>query len=182
MKSSSKNVCKISFFFLFVLFTSILCLTYGCGYHRAETTSKLPSWIKSIYIEPWSNRSNELLLSAWITQELRNEFMRRGPIVLAPEEEADVILTGQVEWVETEGLSYTRYDRSVERRVFVECSVKLRERKTGKVLWRTRNIRREEAFAVSSDVMHTEGMKDAALKKLSQDVAEIIYHRITSVF
>jgi hypothetical protein len=30
--------------------------------------------------------------------------------------------------------------------------------------------------------MQTEALKDEALQKLSRDVAEIIYHRITGVF
>ncbi len=47
------------------------------------------------------------------------------------------------------------------------------------------NIVREETFLVKKDVkdvMKTEGNKDEALRKLSRNVAEIVYHRIAGVF
>ncbi len=163
----------------------LLCLILflaGCGYHRAERTAELPSWIQTIYIAPWDNRSNELLLGPWMTAELRQEFLRGSGLSLAPEDEADVILRGKVVQVNTSGLSYTRYDQSVERRISVECEVSLEDRRTGRVLWQTDNIRREEAFWVGTEVMETEGLKNQALQKLSRDVAETIYHRITGVF
>jgi len=101
---------------------------------------------------------------------------------LVTKDQADVILVGKVESTSTSGLSYVRYDRAVERRITAECSVHLVRREGGKVIWQTGNIVREESFLVGKDVMQTEGLKDEALQKLSRDVAEIIYHRITGVF
>ncbi len=108
--------------------------------------------------------------------------MRGNSLELAPRNEADVILSGNVVQVNTGGLSYTRYDTSVERRVSVICSVTLKDRRTGRVLWTTSNIRREEAFWVGTSAIKTEGLKNQALKKLSRDVAETIYHRVSGVF
>ena len=99
-----------------------------------------------------------------------------------PTVEADVILEGEIVSTSTSGLSYIRYDQAVERRITAECSVHLVYRESGKVIWQTSNIAREEEFLVGKDVMQTEGLKDEALQKLSRDVAEIIYHRITGVF
>jgi len=164
-------------------FLIILCLFLGavltsCGYHRAERSAELPSWIKSIYIAPWQNRSNELLLAAWITDELRQEFLRGSSLSLAPREEADVILEGQVKEVATSGLSYVRYDQAVERRIDVICTATLKDRRTNKTLWTTPDILREESFLVGKEATQTEALKNKALKKLSRDVAELIYHHI----
>ena len=154
----------------------------GCGYHCAERIESLPPWIKTVYVAPWANRSNELLLGVWITEELRHEFLRGRGLKLVIKDEADVILEGEIVSTSTSGLSYIRYDQAVERRITAECSVTLVRREGGKVIWQTSNIVREESFLVGKDIMHTEGLKDEALQKLSRNVAEIVYHRVTGVF
>jgi outer membrane lipopolysaccharide assembly protein LptE/RlpB len=153
----------------------------GCGYHRAERVD-IPAWIKTIYVAPWTNRSNEFLVGSWITDELRQEFLRGSALGIASREEADVILEGEVVSVSTSGLSYVRYDQAIERRIVAQCSVRMKDRKTGKVLWQTSDIVRENEFLVGREVMETEANKNYALQTLSRDVAEMIYHRIAGVF
>ena len=169
----------------FILVVFAFCILWtslsGCGYHCAERV-ELPSWIKTVYVAPWANRSNELLLGVWITEELRHEFLRGRGLKLVPKDEADVILEGEIVSTDTYGISYIRYDQAVERRITAECSVHLVHRESGRVIWQTSNIAREEEFLVGKDVMNTEGLKDEALQKLSRDVADIVYHRITGVF
>lgn len=161
----------------------ILCASLsGCGYHCAERIESLPSWIKTVYVAPFANRGSELLIGVWITEELRHEFLRGRGLKLVPKDEADVILEGEIVSTSTSGLSYIRYDQAVERRITADCSVNLVHREGGKVIWQTSNIMREESFLVGKDIMQTEGLKDEALQKISRDVAEIIYHRITGVF
>ncbi|MEF3168473.1 MAG: hypothetical protein K6360_03930 [Deltaproteobacteria bacterium] len=167
--------------FLSILF--ILESLSGCGYHLQQGANPaIPSWIKTVYVAPWENRTNELLLGVWITDELRQEFLRSGPLTLASPEEADVILEGEVASVATSGLSYVRYDLTIERRISAVCSVRLVDRKTGDVLWETADISRHEDFLVGRELMETEGLKDEALRKLSRTVAEIIHHRIAGLF
>ncbi len=166
--------------FLLPLILWLMCSS--CGYHRQETTVQLPDWVRTIYIAPLKNNSNELRLGTWITDELREEFLRDSGLKLVPKEEADVILEGRVLSAYTSGLSYVRYDVAVERRIGVECAVTLTEAKTGNEIWKSTTIYREEGFYVAKDIMTTEDHKDTALQKISQDIAEIIHHRITGVF
>ena len=164
----------------FILFLCFGCLS--CGYHRQESDFQLPSWIRTIYIAPLENNSNELKLGTWITDELREEFLRDSGLTLVPKEKADVILEGRVISAYTTGLSYIRYDVAVERRIEVECSVKLIDAKTGKQIWQSAEIYREEGFYVAKDVITTKDHKDLALQKISRDIAGIAHHRITGVF
>ncbi len=157
-------------------------LVAGCGYHRQDSSAQLPEWIRSVYIAPFENKSIELKFGAWITEDLRQEFLRDSKLVLASKDDADVILTGTVESVYTTGLAYTRYDVAVERRVTGTISVVLKDAKTGEVIWKTGEIQRQEAFFVDKELMMTEGLKEAALKKMSRNLAEIIHHRITEVY
>ena len=159
----------------------LACLS-GCGYHRLHRSAELPDWVRTIHVAPWENQSNELLLGAWITDELRQEFLRGGGLALSPLDQSDVILKGKIVEVNTSGLSYIRYDQAVERRINARCEVSLVDRRTGKLLWNTADIVREEGFLVGRDVMSTEGLKEEALRKLSRDVAEIVHHRVTGMF
>ena len=154
----------------------------SCGYHRAETGANLPDWMQKIYIEPFSNNSNEYLLGPWLTSELREEFLRSSHFTLSSREDADVILHGNIESVYTTGLSYLRYDQAVENKITVVCSVEITNVKTGETVWETADIRKEEGFYVGNDVMTTDGLKNAALKKISLNMAEIIHHRVAGVF
>ncbi len=177
MRVELKNRLIFTSIFLLLLF-----IASGCGYHRAERSAELPSWIQSIYIAPWKNRSNELMLGAWITDELRQEFLRGSSLKLASREDADVILEGRVKEVATSGLSFIRHDQAVERRIDVICSAILKDRRTNQIIWSTEDIVREESFLVGREATQTEALKNKALKKLSQDVAELIYHRIGGIF
>jgi outer membrane lipopolysaccharide assembly protein LptE/RlpB len=170
-------------FILLLLLTAALSLLLSsCGYHRTETTANLPDWMRNIYIEPFSNNSNEYLLGPWLTSQLREEFLMDSHFNLTSREDADVILEGNVESVYTTGLSYLRYDQAVERRITVVCSVVIRDRKSGNAVWKSADIRKEEGFYVGRDVVTTEDLKNAALKKISLNMAEIIHHRIAGVF
>lgn len=167
---------------LLVLLAAAALLIQGCGYHRQDSSAQLPEWIRSVYVAPFENRSIELKFGAWITEDLRQEFLRDSKLTLTSKDDADVILTGTVESVYTTGLAYTRYDVAVERRVTGTVSVVLKDAKTGDVIWKTGDIERQEAFFVDKELMMTEGLKEAALKKMSRNLAEIIHHRITGVY
>ncbi len=160
----------------------LMLLLSSCGYHRLETSADLPDWVKTIYIEPWENNSTETEMSVWITDALREEFLRDSGLELVSRDQADVILAGKVESVSVSGVAYVSYDRAVEERVSADMSVRLYDRKTGKEIWKLSDIHREENFYVSNELMITESLKNEALQKLSRNVAEIIHHRVTNVY
>ena len=166
------------------LFLSIAAsfVLFACGYHVAKRSSAIPSWMTNVYIEPFENNSNELMLGTWITDALRQEFLRSSRFVLTTKDKAHVIIKGKVEEVESKGLSYVRYDLAVERRVRVRISFDLIDASTGQSIWGGGVLERQEAFLVGKDVMKTQGLMNEALKKLSQDLSEILYHRLEGVY
>lgn len=168
--------------FQLVLIFIVVIILQSCGYHTNEYRSNLPNWMRSIYIKPFSNNSNEYLLSQWITSELREEFLLDSFFNVTSEENSDVTLHGNIKSVYTTGLSYIRYDQTVERKISVSFSVSILKTKTGEKIWETSDIVKEEGFYVGEDIMETEGFKNEALKKISVNVAEIIHHRVSDIF
>ncbi len=108
--------------------------------------------------------------------------MRSRLLRLAPRETADIILEGEILESGTGGLSYIRSDVAVERRINVVCAIRLKNRKTGDILWESSNITREEGFLTGQELMETTVRKENAMRKISRYMAEEIYHRITDVF
>ena len=160
---------------LCALWVFLLALAPSCGYRPVP--SRLPDGLTKVYVKPFENASTELLLGAWITEELRREFARGGGILLSGPEDADLVVEGRVAEVLTSGLSYARYDQAVERRILVRLEARLLRPGDGSVLWKTDGLVREEAFLVGRTVEETERLKTAALRKLARDVAEILFHR-----
>ena len=173
--------CMKSSFPLFLAVTAASVLL-ACGYHVAKRSAAIPAWMTNVYIEPFENNSNELMLGAWITDALRQEFLRSSRFVLTTRDRAHVIIKGKVEEVESKGLSYVRYDLAVERRVRVKISFDLVDAATGQSIWGGGILEREEAFLVGKDVMKTQGLMNEALRKLSEDLSEILYHRVEGVY
>lgn len=157
-------------------------LLSGCGYRFAERSDTLPSWIQTVYVAPFANRSNEFQLASWITEDLRREFLRGGALRLAERDAADVIIEGEVRRVDVSGISFLSYDKAVERRINVECSVRMKDRQTDRILWQTANLVRDEGFLAGRDNMESDALKADASRKLSRYLAEIIYHRVTGIF
>ena len=157
-------------------------LIAACGYHLAKRSPVIPEWMKNVYVEPFENNSNDLLLGQWITQAIRDEFLRGSSFNLTSKDKADIIIRGKVEEVQSEGLSYVRYDRTVERSVTVKVSFDLVDASSGQSIWGGGEIEREEAFFVGNSAIKTQGYKEEALRKLSLDLAEILYHRLVGVY
>jgi len=172
----------LRFFSLLAVIGLLAGLVFGCGYRFAERSESLPSWIQSVYVAPFVNKSNEFQLASWITEDLRREFLRGGALRLAERDDADVIIEGEVRRVDVSGLSFLTYDKAVERRINVECAVRMKDRRTGRILWQTANLVRDEGFLTGRDNMESDALKADASRKLSRYMAELIYHRVTGVF
>ncbi len=149
----------------------------GCGYHFAGTGSNLPPWIKTVYVATWEDRSQEAGFGALIATEIRNQFERGGKLKLAPEDKADVILTGEIVSLEQRGLSYQSYAQGVENRLILRARAKLTSRQDGKIIWENRSLYREETYTTGS-----QADKERILEKMAYDLAEMIYHQIMEYF
>jgi len=168
---------------LLIVFLSILIIScgYQVGYNNVKSHSGQLK-IEKIYIKPIKNKSSELMLAAWLTEEIRNEFLRNGGIIVSLYEDADFILEGEVKSIDTSGISFVRYDQAVERRINAVFSMKLTDKKSGTTVWKEDKMEREESFFVGRELMETEGLKDDALRRLSLYIARHIYHRIAGKY
>ncbi|AEH44220.1 hypothetical protein Thein_0337 [Thermodesulfatator indicus DSM 15286] len=166
------------FIALFFLFS--LC---SCGYQLEGRPTNFSSKWKTIYVPVWKNPTSEIRLGEILAQELRKRIEMAGDFQITDQDDADLILEGQILSVSVGGLSYNIYTETLERRVYLRARAKLID-KTGHVIWRNDSLSRTEEYPVFREVVGEEvdPGRELALQKICQDLAEIIYHQISSSF
>jgi hypothetical protein len=128
----------------------LLLEALGCGYRLTEESDFLPKDIRSIYVEPFINRSRDIGIEKELTSALRSEFYRRGQLRLVDQaDQADVILTGVVRHFESNVASVNRKDEVLQYEAVLTLDATLRRREPSEILWRTQATRLTEIYAGS---------------------------------
>ena len=125
-------------------------LIAGCGYQFAGDGSLLPKDAKTIYVEPFVNRSRDVGIEKELTSALRGEFYRRRQLVVVDQSElADLILSGVVRSLDSSVASVNRQDEVLQYESRLNLDVTLRRREPNEVLWRGQGIQLNEIYAGS---------------------------------
>ena len=133
-----------------------LLIGSGCGYQFAGESSFLPRDIRTIYVEPFINRSRDVGLEKELASGLRSEIFRRGRLqVVDQAEQADAILTGSILSLDNGVVSVNRRDEVLEYQSILTVDVILRRREPNEVLWRGTAIRLTEFYAGSRAAVAT---------------------------
>src|SRR5437867_13363251 len=77
----------------------VLCgvLSGGCGYSLAGHGALLPSYIKTIGVPTFTNRTNVFNCETQLTEKVRAEFIGRGKYQIVPDQtDVDAVLTGEI--------------------------------------------------------------------------------------
>lgn len=154
----------------------------GCGYHLAGTVSSLPPDVKRIAIPQFSNNTLRPDIENQFTNALLDEFAKGGKVGVVSETEADAVIRGTVAAFETTPVSYVGGDVIQEYRVTVRLEVAFVKKANESVLWKDKNISYFADYKNHQDVAVSEANRDAAIKKIADDVARQLYSNILEGF
>jgi hypothetical protein len=127
-----------------------LALLAGCGYRFVGTSSLLPPDAKTVYVEPFVNRSRDVGMEAELTSALRSEFYRRGPLKVVDRlEAADIIVSGVVRSWDNSVASVNRRDEVLQYESVLHLDVTLRRREPNEILWRGHGVRISDIYGGS---------------------------------
>lgn len=177
---------KTAYPLVFLLVLAGIC---GCGY---TTGSLLPSDLKTIYIQPFRNkielteelthdeyrfRTYRAQLETDITREVAERFVTDGHLKVAQEEDADLVLKGELVDYLRQPVRYGADNESVEEyRVSVICSVVLEDKVHNKIMWENPRVIGDSSYNLSGTYARSE---DSALAEAISDLARrIINHTI----
>jgi len=191
----------------FVVTGVVLMSLGGCGYQWIGQSSLLPKDAKTVYVEPFINRSRDVGMEQELTSALRSEFYRRGQLrVVDVEDQADIIVSGVVRSLETSVASVNRYDEVLQYQAILILDATLRRREPNEILWRGQALRLSElqpgsraAVVTTSsefrtgtlntanvrdmtDIQLTEHEKQDARMRLMDNFAKGLHQRIMEMF
>jgi hypothetical protein len=140
----------------FLLATVVLPPLFGCGYQFVGESTLLPKDAKTIYVEPFVNRSRDVGLEKELTSALRGEFYRRRQLTVVDQAElADVIVSGVVRSLDSGVVSVNQHDEVLQYESRLDLDVTLRRREPNEVLWRGQGLQLTEVYAGSRSAVVT---------------------------
>ena len=179
----------------------------GCGYHFSGRGEGFPKDIRTVFVEPFANRSRDVGLESEMTTALRSEFRQRGQLrVVDRVEQADAILSGVVRSLDSRVVAVNREDEVLQFEMALVLDMSLRRRDPDEVVWRTQGIRLGEVYSGSrgavvttssafrsgtlnpgdvarfTDIQLTETLKQEAKDKLVVRAARELHQRLMEMF
>jgi len=168
----------------------VLCalINAGCGYSLAGRGSFLPTYIQSIGIPTFANRTTVFNLETLMTQKVRAEFIGRGRYRILPEATGvDAVLTGEVLSATPTPASFTTTQIASRYIIRMVARVELRDLKDNKVLWENPGLTFQQEYEAQSGVTSLdpgaffEQDRDA-LDRMSTEFARTIVSAILEAF
>jgi hypothetical protein len=168
-----------------IIFILILSFLSGCGY---TTRSMIAPNIKTIYIKPFENKINfgaedstysklrtyYPRLEADITNAVVDRFIVDGNLKVVKEENADVILNGELVEYRRSVLRYDESENVEEYRLDIIVNISLRNVKEQENIWTENGFTGETTYFVSGSQAKSES---SAIKDGIIDLARRIVER-----
>jgi len=160
----------------------------ACGYALAGKGSFLPSYIQTIGVPTFTNRTTVFNLETELTQKVRAEFVGRGKYKIVPDATGvDAVLTGEVLSATPSVASFTAQQLASRYTITVAARVELRDLRENKVLWENPSLVFREDYDATSgknavDPAAFFGQEANALDRVGTDFARAIVSAILEAF
>ena len=153
----------------------------ACGY-RFQGGIRLPDNAQRIHIETFQNRTNQELLEALVTNAIVFEFTKRSETIIVDEpSQADLVMKGVIQSLESQTLSSRKKDSAGERRVTLRLDVQL-VRPDGRVVWEAKGLSDSDAYPVTDDKFQNDFRERRTAAVVATRIAERIFNRFTDDF
>ncbi len=164
----------------------------GCGY---STRSMLSGKYRTIYITPFLNKvditqeaysANKYriyrpMLETDITKKVINRYLFDGNLKPVKEDQADLVLKGELIEYRKDPLSYTSgSDEITEYRINIYVNLSLWDQKENKLVWEEKNFNGNYSFftsAAPANVSKGNTSEDSAVINAVEDLARRIVER-----
>lgn len=152
----------------------------GCGYQTGGKGETLPATLHTIAIPAFHNVTTKYKLTGLLPQEIGREFIGRTRYkVVANPTDADAVLEGSItRYYSAPSVYDPATSRSSGVQVIVWLTITLKERATGKVLFKRTGFDVKERYEITGDQQTYLDESDAALARLSRSVARQVVSSI----
>ena len=166
----------------FIAALFLLLTIAGCGYHIQGHGSNLPPEIRTTRIPIFANQTLEPFLENRVTNAVLERFSRgRALEVTYDSGNADSVLKGAIVRYVTTPIAYDADDNIIEYRSTLTLSATLEEAARGRILW-SGSLSWSEEYPAGVDSMAQENFEEAAIREISERLADELYFRIVDAF
>jgi outer membrane lipopolysaccharide assembly protein LptE/RlpB len=162
------------------LIGAVLCLLLlaGCGYRLVGGQDGLLA-NRPLALGQFVNKTYRANLEAELTRALQAELARRTHLV--DRDSGELVLSGTVQALTFEPVSYTAADKVREYRVTITAAVALKERVSGRVIWQGTETGRQH-FPTNADLALQRNSEQEAVAAVCRDLTERIYQQLSHTF
>jgi outer membrane lipopolysaccharide assembly protein LptE/RlpB len=185
----------------------IVLMAGGCGYQFSGKGEAFPKDVRTVFVEPFINKSRDVGIEIEVTSALRSELHRRGDLVVVDRpEEADATLSGVVRGLGSRVVSVNRHDEALQYEAALVVDATFRRRNPDEILWRTQGFSLTELYSGSrgavvtsssdfktrnlntadvgqfTDIQLTETLNQEAKDRLVERLARELHQRILEMF
>jgi hypothetical protein len=179
----------------------------GCGYQFSGKGPAFPEDVRTVFVEPFINKTREVGIEFEITSALRSELYRRDQLqVVDRPEAADAVLSGVVRSVVARVVAVNRKDEVLQYELALVADVSFRRRNPDEILWRTQGSTFTELFSGSrgavvttssdfqtrhlnasdvrqfTDIQLTESLNQEARERLVERFVRELHQRVMDMF
>lgn len=160
----------------------------GCGYALAGRGSFLPSYIQSIGVPVFGNRTTVFNVETVLTEKVRSEFISRGRYTIQPQAQGvDAVLVGEVTGVDLQPVTIAASGIASRYVIIMRASIQFRDLRTNTVLWENPSVAYREDYDAASGQSSLNaadffGQEINALDRIASDFARSIVSGILEAF
>lgn len=147
----------------------------GCGYHLVGTSSSaLPPHLKSLFVAPFVNQTVRAELDQRLTEEVTQEWVRRGRFQLVSSaEQADAVVSGTIVSASTAPVRFDEQGRVTQYQLTVAADVQIVDRtvEPPRTLWRDKRFSRTVSYEVDASALDYFDREIEAMERAARDFA-----------
>jgi hypothetical protein len=161
----------------------------ACGYSLAGRGSFLPSYVKTIGVPTFVNRTTVFNVETLLTEKVRREFNGRGKYTVLPQPTGvDATLIGEVSSISITPASFSPNTQLASRYVItMSARIELRDNHSNSALWENPSLVYREDYEATSgsgplDPTAFFGQQTNALDRITSEFARNIVSAILEAF
>ena len=166
----------------FLVVMAMAITVAACGYSFRGKQNNLPSDIDTVAIPVFKNNTGEERIEVGVTDEVIFQFTKSQMLSIVSKSEADAILYGTVEKIETDDVALTTDETSRSQKVLLTVSAKLVRRDNGNLLWQNKRLVQRRIFNVGDTPQITSQNKVTAINEAAKDLAQTLHDSVFENF
>jgi len=164
-----------------LVFASLLWLS-ACGYHLADSVTRLPQDVETLHVVLFENRTNEPYLENVVTERVIQRLQRIPELRLLPSGmTVDAVLRGSVQRYRIVVSAYDALDQPRQYRAELMIEAQLERASDGRILWRGQMLQSDE-FLADPDLGRQADIERLAQGRIAVRLADDLYAMLTANF